>query len=124
MTHGYQMYQELSISNEVLEATPVKLICLLLDKALQQVEVIQQSIEGKNIHAKFTAIRRVNDIVAYLRDCLNMQDANTTAVAQSFDAVYILIEKKLFRVSIQNNVAELSEIREMFSQLRSAWANL
>jgi flagellar protein FliS len=107
---------------QVQSRTPLELVVMLYDGALQSFSAARDAIERKNIPARRDAISRALAIISELQSTLNLQDGG--AVAESLDELYEFAGRRLLDAAMKNDVTPLDEVSRVFSTLRNAWQTI
>lgn len=116
---GYsKQYAKLTIETEVENATPHRLIQMLLDGALTRLARAQGSMGRGDIAAKGENIGRVIAIMETLSASLN-KDAGE--VADNLESLYDYVTRILLQANINNDPAHLEEAASLLRTIKSAW---
>lgn len=121
MPGGHEIYSDLEIATDVMSANSYQLIKMLLDRAMQKIQIAKQGIIMKDLGRKRQAIGKAKDIIDYLRLCLNMNDSKTHNLAALIDENYRLIEICLFNATIKNDVKHLDHALAILGQIKEGW---
>lgn len=103
---------------EVGTADQGTLIILLYDGAIHFLRLAKQRHQERNYEAKGKLIVRVQDIVAELLNCLNM-DAGQ--IAHSLKSIYCYMIRRLIHADLDKDVEAIEEVISLLSKLREAW---
>lgn len=120
--HYKDTYKEISLTSEVLGASPWKQIQLLLDKMKRCIKEACTAIRNKNIEIKVENITRAHDIVIYLRDCLDFE-ANRE-LSDKLDGIYRHLGHLLFQANAQNDTLSLEEALQIMDNLLNWWSKV
>ena len=85
-------YDNIAAETEVLDANPHRLIQLMLDRCLQQMQLAKHFMERKDINKKCEAIAKAHDIILHLRAALNHTEQSAKALSEKLNNVYEYIE--------------------------------
>lgn len=121
MTNSSALYTDIELSTEVMSASGHRLIQMLLEKCLQQINVAKSAIENKNIAKRNQAISRANDIVTYLAMCLNFQDEQTREIASLLATNYSIVEKCLLNAMLKNDIGYLDIGHTVIANIKEGW---
>jgi flagellar protein FliS len=113
--HGYQNY----FDNEVLAATPLKVIQMLYGAALESVAAARHHLRRKDIRARTRAINKAIGIVSELYQCLNHEAGG--ALSRNLAGLYDYIVRLLTKANLQQIDAPLAEAQGLLSTLAEAW---
>ncbi len=112
-------YQQISVSSEVEEATPHRLIQLLMERVLTKIALARGHMECESVAEKGAHIGDAIDIICGLQASLNHKpDAK---IAGNFDALYEYMMKRLTEANFKNDPAMLDEVSGLMRELKEAW---
>jgi flagellar protein FliS len=113
--HGYQNY----FDNEVLAASPLKLIQMLYSGALDSIEAARRHVRQKDICARTRAINKAIGIITELSGCLNHEaDAD---LSRNLAGLYGYIVRLLIQANLKQIEEPLAEAQGLLSTLAEAW---
>src|SRR5262249_21649359 len=112
---GYQN----SIDDEVLEASPCRLIELLYRGALDAVAAARRSLRSGDIAGRSRAINKAMAIVTELS--LSLNHAAGGELSRNLAALYGYIEKLLIEANVKQTDAPLAEALGLLSTLVEGW---
>jgi flagellar protein FliS len=107
---------------QVQSRTPLELVVMLYDGALQSMSVARAAIERGDIPSRRDAISRALAIISELQSTLNLEQGG--AVAESLDELYEFASRRLLDAAMKNDVAPIDEVSRVFTPLRSAWQTI
>jgi flagellar secretion chaperone FliS len=113
--HGYQNYYD----NEVLAATPWKLIQLLYGGALESIASARESLRSGNIRARSQAITKAMRILTELSRCLNHEAGGE--LSRNLARVYGYVIRLLIEANTRQVELPLAEAERLLSALAEAW---
>ncbi len=114
-------YKDISVSTEVLGASPWQQIQMLLDKLKECIKLSEQAMHEDNVSLKCQKILRAEDIVCYLRECL--QNDADKVLSQKLDGIYDHLQKILFLANARNDPQYLTAAAEITNNLIQWWTN-
>lgn len=109
----------MSAHGAVMDATPHRLIQMLLDGALSRILTAKGYMERKIIAEKGEQISQAMSIIEGLRNSLDFEQGGE--IAQNLDSLYEYISNILFKANRDNNPALLDEAGHLISQIKGAW---
>lgn len=115
------IYSELGLETDVMSASSHRLIQLMLDKCLQNIELSKNYIITNDVPKKCQAISKSLDIVEYLRICLNHQDEKAQELATLLDSLYAYLQKNLVQANLKNDIQSLDEAKKVLLQIKEGW---
>jgi flagellar secretion chaperone FliS len=120
MTTSYQMYSSIEMDTEVMSASGHRLIQLLLDKSVHEIQSAKMAIQKHDLPKKHAAIARAQDIINYLRACLDFKDA-TNDLAGLLDSIYAFLEKSLLLATLKDDIEFLNQAELVLSNIKEGW---
>lgn len=115
MRNAYQTYLE----NEVLSASPVKLIQMLYDAALDSVAAARQYLRDRDIGARSRAIVKTMRIITELSRSLDYGAGGE--ISRNLGALYRYLLRLLIEANAKQVEAPLIEVERLLSTLAEAW---
>ncbi len=113
LPNAYTQYN----NSKVLTASPAELTLMLYDGAIKFCNIAIDAIEKKDIPKAHTNIVKIQNIIGYLRQTLDMK----YPVAQDFERMYVYIERRLLEANIKKDKEILDEINEHLHSIRDTW---
>lgn len=113
--HGYQSY----FDNEVLAASPLKLIQLLYAAALESIAAARRHLQRGEILARVRATNKALRIVVELSRCLNHEVGGD--LSRSLAALYAYVIRRLIEANATQKDAPLADAERLMSTLEEAW---
>ena len=113
--HGYQNY----FDNEVLAASPLKLIEMLYGAALDSMAAARRHIRHKDVLARTRAINKALRIVTELSRCLNHEAGGD--LSRKLAGIYGYVMRLLIEAHAKQSDAPLAEAEGLMSTLAGAW---
>jgi len=104
-------------NNKVLSASGPELTLMLYEGAIKFCNIAEVACEKKEIEKANTNIRKIQNIIRYLRETLDMK----YATAQDFENIYVYLESRLLEANIQKDVEVLKEINKHLHSIRDTW---
>ncbi|NBJ92556.1 flagellar export chaperone FliS [Parablautia muri] len=104
-------------NNKVMTASPAELTLMLYDGAIKFCNIAIDAVENKNAPKAHANIVKVENIVAYLRNTLNMD----YPVAKEYDKMYDYIQRRLVEANLKKNVEMLKEVNGHLHTIRDTW---
>lgn len=118
---AHQTYHEIDVSTDVMSASSHRLIQLLLEKCLQNMELAKSYMSANDIVKKCQSISKSMYIVNYLRACLNFKVESALELSERLESLYFFVEKRLLLANSQNKVEYLNEATEVLTTIKSGW---
>jgi len=114
-----QQYANNYVETAVSEASPHKLIQMLYDGAIKNMNLAKVFMEQKNFEKKSEHINKALAILASLRGNLDIENGGD--VSENLDALYGYCYQRLFQSSSKNSVEILDEVIGHIQSLSETW---
>lgn len=108
--------------NQILNASPKKLVVLLYDGCIKNMKLAELSIKENKLDQAHTALIKSQDIIAELASTLNKEQGGQ--VAQDLNDIYEYLMINLIEANRTKDVTIIQKNREMIEELREAWAEI
>lgn len=116
-----KIYEEIAIDTEVLEASPHRLIQMMLERCVQHINMSRHFMEANDIPKKCKAISKAMDIIAYLKLSLNMEEKAARELSERLDIVYTYIDKQLLTANLKNDPTYLNLALTHLMKIKNSW---
>ncbi len=104
-------------NSKVLTASPAELTLMLYDGAIKFCNIAEIAIEHKDIQKAHDNIVKVQRIVDYLRQTLDMK----YEVAEDFENIYVYLSQRLVEANIKKDKEILEEVNTHLRSVRDTW---
>lgn len=104
-------------TNKILTASPAELTLMLYEGAIKFCNIAEMAIEKKDIQKANDNIVRVERIIDYLRQTLDMK----YPVAQDFENIYVYLSQRLVEANMKKDLEILKEINGHLHSVRDNW---
>lgn len=118
----YQNMQENYLKNQVMSASPNKLIEMLLEGAVKRIRQGTLMIENENMIKASEHIIRAQDIVMELRYSINTEVESQ--IPQDLIDLYEYMYDRLVLANIDKDVTILAEVQNLLTELLDTWKQL
>lgn len=115
------LYDKIKAETEVLQANPHRLIQLLFERSLQQIQMARHHMERKNLEKKSEAITKAMDIIFHLRGSLNFNEPEAKKISEKLSVVYMQIEKELLNANLKNDPLFLDKAKLLLEPIKESW---
>ena len=118
------MNQTLPIATveRILEASPSRLIVMLYDEALKNLEAAVTAVEIGDIETRCHTINRAIEIISHLYLTLDTDQGGE--IADKLCAIYRFVLARLPRVNVTNDPAAAREAIRLLTPMRASWREL
>ena len=113
MPNAYAQYN----NNKVMTASPAELTLMLYEGAIKFCNLAEMGIEQNDIQKAHTNIIKVQKIIDYLRQTLDMK----YEVAQDFENIYSYLSSRLIEANLKKDPEILQEVNEHLRSVRDTW---
>jgi len=114
-----KQYQQTSVHSGVMDASPHRLIQMLLDGALSRILSAKGALKQNDIAKKGELIGNAISIVEGLKASLDFKQGGE--VSKNLDALYEYINHVLLQANIKSDEALLDEAGKLLSQIKMGW---
>lgn len=112
-------YRQVGVQTGVEAATPHKLIKMLINGAVEKVQLARASLERRDIQRKCEMVSWAMQIIDGLRGSLDMKAGGD--IATNLDALYDYMLRRLLDGNLQNDMAAFDEVAKLLGELREGW---
>lgn len=113
LPNAYAQYN----NNKVLTASPAELTLMLYDGAIRFCNIAETAIETNDIQKAHNNIVKVQRIIDYLRQTLDMK----YKVAEDFERIYVYLSERLVEANIKKDKEIVSEVNGHLHEVRDTW---
>lgn len=113
LPNAYAQYN----TSKILTASPGELTLLLYEGAIKFGNIAILKMEQKDIQGAHNNIVRVEKIIDYLRETLDMK----YPVAQDFENIYVYLSRRLLETEISKDPKDMEEIVMHLRSVRDNW---
>lgn len=113
LPNAYAQYN----NNKVLTASPAELTLMLYEGAIKFCNIAEAAVEQKDVPKAHINIMKVQRIVDYLRQTLDMK----YKVAEDFERIYVYLSQRLVEANIKKDKEILEEVNSHLHAVRDTW---
>jgi flagellar protein FliS len=114
----YQKYQKVNVST----ADPLRIVILLYEGAIKNLHQAIRLLEENAAYEASAKINRTQDIVNYLRGCLDHEKGGE--IAFNLDRLYVYMRDALIQANIHRDQARLREVIKLLQTLLEGWRGI
>ena len=112
-------YKQVGTQTEALEASPYRLVQMLMEGALARIAVAREHMIRGSISDKAQHIQWAVSIIGALQDALDTEHGGEAAT--NLDALYEYMQMQLFKANLHDDPALLDEVAKLLSNIKSGW---
>ena len=114
-----RQYQKVNVHAQASEASPHRLVQMLMEAGLDRIAQAKGAIGRKDIPAKGVLIGKAIDIMGGLREGLDME--NSADTLSSVDNLYIYMMQRLAEANIKSDPKILDEVASLLITVKEGW---
>ncbi|TRO37712.1 flagellar export chaperone FliS [Pseudomonas sp. ALS1131] len=114
-----KQYQQVGVQSEVFEASPHRLIQMLMQGGLERIAQARGAIERNMFAEKGELIGKAISIVGGLREPLDHSVGGE--LSQNLDRLYEYMQMRLIEANRENDIARLDEVAGLLREIKSSW---
>ena len=119
MNSALQQYRKVGAQTGVEAATPHRLIQMLLEGALEKINLAKGYMQRNEVSLKGSHISWAISIIDGLRMSLDKEGGGE--IAENLDSLYDYMGRRLLEANLNNDVAMLDEVSGLLLEIKSAW---
>jgi len=112
-------YKNVAAHSTAFEADPYQLICMLMDTALEKLNIARAAIQRGDKAGKAAALHRSTAIVEELRSSLNHKAGGE--ISSSLERLYDYMIRRLLAANLQDDIKAIDEVNKLLSEIRGGW---
>ena len=118
----YQTMQENYLKNQVMSASPNKLIEMLMEGGIKKIRMGKMAIENEKYVQASEHLIRAQDIVMELRYAIN-EEVDSTIPSELIE-LYDYMYQRLIVGNIDRDIKVLDEVQHLLTELLDTWKQL
>lgn len=115
-------YKKIGVSSNIDDASPYRLILMLMDGALARIASAKGHIDRNEIAAKGETIGRAISIIDGLRVSLDKDTGGE--IVDNLDDLYNYMESRLLEANVNSDIEVLDEVTHLLNEIKSAWVEI
>jgi len=112
-------YQSVSVASGVEDATPHRLVQMLLEGALDKIAAAKGHMLRDEIGEKGRFVSWAISIISGLQSSLDMEGGGE--ISRNLDSLYDYMVRRLGETAVTNDPAVLDEVTSLLLEIKSAW---
>lgn len=113
LPNAYAQYN----ASKIMTASPAELTLLLYEGAIKFGNIAVVKMEQKDIEGAQKNIVKVEKIIDYLRETLDMK----YPVAQDFERIYVYLSQRLLDTTVSKDPKDMEEVLMHLRSVRDNW---
>jgi len=114
-----RQYQKVNVHAQASEASPHRLVQMLMEGGLDRIAQAKGAIGRKDIPAKGVLIGKAIDIMGGLREGLDME--NSAETLGRVDNLYVYMMQRLAEANIKSDPKILDEVAGLLITVKEGW---
>lgn len=114
-----QHYRQTAVQSAVLEASPHRLVALMLAGIRERLQLALACMEKGDIARKGQAISEASMIIGELDGSLDHKAGGD--IAAGLSALYAYAQRRLVEANLHNDPARLQEVDGLIAEIEGAW---
>jgi flagellar protein FliS len=114
-------YQKVNSHAQVSEASPHRLIQMLLEGGLDRLAQAKGAMARGDIAQKCLLITKAIGIITGLRQGLDEEKAEDPAAIQQLDSLYEYMNSQLLKANVNNDPEIIDEVARLLTTVKSGW---
>jgi len=110
------------LQTQVQSRSPLELVVMLYDGAIQQAEAAREAVLAGNIPERKAAVSKMMAIISQLQSTLDMERGGD--IAENLDRIYSWALARLLDAVVDRDAGPIEEVRRVFESLREAWQTI
>ncbi len=110
------------LTQEVMTASPTKLVSMLYDKDTLSLKEAIAAIEAGEVETRWRANARAMEILSHMWSTLDVEKGGE--IAQNLESLFSFMLSRLPEVDFQNDPEPAREVIELLEPLRESWREL
>lgn len=110
------------LTQEVMTASPAKLVSMLYDKVVLSLKEVVAAIESGDIEGRWKANKRATEILTHMWSTLDVEKGGE--IAQNLESLFAYMLSRLPDVDFRNDPEPAREVMELLGPLRESWREL
>ncbi len=119
MRESLKAYKKVSVDNQLTDASPHKVIQMLLAGAIERLIQGKLALQQGDIPLKTERFSKALDIVLSLKNSLSMDE--NIEIADNLDALYQYMIQQITLANRENNAEPADEVIYLLREIKSAW---
>ncbi|AUJ33016.1 MAG: flagellar export chaperone FliS [Liquorilactobacillus nagelii] len=119
---GYQEVNNSYLKNQVMGASPIKLVVMLYEGAIRSMKMAKVAIEKQDVVQAHTQLVKAQNIIAELKSSVNT-DVDVT-ISQNLINLYDFCNEQLLQANLNKDNSLIDNAINTMSELLDSWKQL
>ena len=116
-----RQYQKVNSHAQVSEATPHRLVQMLMEGALDRMAQAKGAISRGDVAQKGVMLGKAIDIIGGLREGLDKEKAENPDDLERLDSLYAYMATRLSQANLHSDLAIVDEVAQLMITVKSGW---
>ena len=116
-----RQYQKVSSHAQVSEASPHRLVQMLMEGGLDRMAQAKGALNRGDIAQKGLMLGKAIEIISGLRDGLEPEKAEDPAAVHQLDALYGYMSNRLVEANLVNDAEIIDEVARLLITVKTGW---
>jgi len=114
-----KQYQQVSVHSGIMDASPHRLVQMLMEGALEKIALAKGSVANNEIASKGTNISKAIGIIGGLKSSLNIEVGGS--LAENLSNLYDYMANRLVVANIRSDESILDEVASLMVEIKTGW---
>ncbi len=114
-----KQYQQVSVHSGIMDASPHRLVQMLMEGVLDKIALAKGSMANKEIASKGENISKAIGIIGGLKSSLNTEEGGM--LAENLSHIYDYMANRLVVASLRDDESILDEIASLMVEIKMGW---
>ncbi|KRM05989.1 MAG: flagellar export chaperone FliS [Liquorilactobacillus ghanensis] len=119
---GYQEVNNSYLKNQVMGASPIRLVIMLYEGAIRSMKIAKAAIEKQDVVQAHTQLVKAQKIIAELKNSVNPEVDVT--ISQNLVNLYDFCNEQLFQANLQKDSSLVDSAINTMTELLDSWKQL
>ncbi|MFT9269811.1 flagellar export chaperone FliS [Liquorilactobacillus nagelii] len=119
---GYQEVNNSYLKNQVMGASPIKLVVMLYEGSIRSMKMAKAAIEKQDVVQAHTQLVKAQNIIAELKSSVNT-DVDVT-ISQNLINLYDFCNEQLLQANLNKDSSLVDNAINTMSELLASWKQL
>ena len=114
-----KQYQQVSVHSSIMDASPHRLVQILMEGALEKIALAKGNMANNNIANKGENISKAIGIIGGLQSSLNKDSGSE--IAENLSNLYDYMSRRLVVANLHNDESILDEVASLMVEIKMGW---